>query len=398
MHRHLSERGQVLPMVAICLAVLMGFGAMSIDAGYLEYRQRQQQNAADAAAIGGAQQLVYDGCGDRSAAGTAALSDAATAGFANGGNVMVTPNNPPASGPYANNSCAVQVTITNAHTPTFLSRVFGWSTGMPESTSATAEVIAARPTSPCVFLTNSAVDQNFNGATVTSDCGIAINGTANLNGSNITAPNIGYAGAKPNENGATFGKASPAPMLPVADPCPEIAGCAYLAANAPSTTNCTNFNGNAFHGTLPSGCYDNLNLNGANVTMSGTYVLNGTSNFNGATINGSGVTMYVTANGSAPDFNGAMVTLAAPTTGDTAGVLYYQVPSNTQNANFNGGCMPSLGGLIYAPGASGVNLNGSGGGYVVVVVGGINGNGGTASDFGPPPSGGSLLHQAVLVQ
>jgi Flp pilus assembly protein TadG len=398
MRRHLSESGQVLPMVAICLAVLMGFGAMSIDAGYLEYRQRQQQNAADAAAIGGAQQLVYDGCGDSSAAYTAVQNDAATAGFANGGNVQVTPHNPPASGPYASNTCAVQVTITNLHTPTFLSRVFGWSTGMPETTSATAEVIPARANGPCMFLTNPAISQNFNGAHVSAECGIAINGTANFNGSNISAPNIGYAGSKPNENGATFSKASPAPMLPVADPCPEIAGCAYLAANAPSTSNCTSFNGNGFHGTLPQGCYSNLNLNGATVTMSGLYVLDGTSNFNGANVTGSGVTMYVTANGTAPDFNGAMITLSAPSTGDYSGVLYYQVPSNTQNANFNGGCMPSISGLVYAPGSPGINLNGFNGGYGVLVAGGINTNGGTQSDFGPPPAGGSLLHQAVLVQ
>jgi hypothetical protein len=399
MHRHLSERGQVLPMVAICLAVLMGFGAMSIDAGYLEYRQRQQQNAADAAAIGGAQQLVYAGCGDTSAASTAALADAANAGFANGGNVTVTPDNPPKTGPYANNSCAVQVSITNQHTQTFLSRIFGWNNGMTETTQATAEVIPSRPTAPQMFMTGAGT-QNLSDATVNAPYGIAINGSANFDDASVTAPSIGYGGSD-TETGAKFGSAKPSKMLPMADPCMEIAGCAYLANNPPSTTNCQTYTGS--HGTVPAGCYNSLNLSNANVTLSGTYVLNGSSNFSGATLTGDGVTIYVTANGTPPDFNGAMISLAAPSSGDTTGVLYYQVPSNTGNANFNGGCMPNISGLIYATGSTGLKVNGSGnggpsgGGYVPIIAGGVDLSG-NQSSFGAPPNGESLFHQAVLVQ
>ncbi len=397
MRRHLNERGQVLPMVAICLAVLMGFGALSIDAGYLEYRQRQQQSAADAAAIGGAQQLVYDGCGDSSAAYTAAYNDAATNGFADGGNVKVTPNNPPTSGPYANNNCAVQVTITNQHTQTFLSRLFGWTGGMSESTSATAEVVSNR-NPPCINVIGSTATSNFSGATVDADCGININNTANFSNATVTAPSIGYAGATPTETGATFSKATPSKMLPVADPCPEIAGCAWLTANTPSTTNCQNYT--ASKGTVPQGCYDSLNLQNANVTLSGTYVLNGTSNFNGANVTGSGVTIYVTANGTPPDFNGAMVTLSAPSSGDSEGVLYYQVAANKNNPNFNGGCMPSFSGLIYAPGAPGVAINGTGGAnnYAPIVAGGLDTTKGTNSNFGAAPPNGSLIKETVLVQ
>jgi hypothetical protein len=373
---------------------------MSIDAGYLEYRQRQQQSAADAAAIGGAQQLVYNGCGDSSAAYTAANADAATNGFANGGNVTVTPNNPPTTGPYANNSCAVQVQITNKHTQTFLSRIFGWNSGMTETTQATAEVVPARSPAPGLFIMGTGT-QNFSDAQVSAPYGIAINGSANFNDASVTAPNIGYAGGTPSETGAKFGSAKPSKMLPVADPCPEIAGCAYLANNPPSTTNCQTYTGS--RGTVPAGCYNNLNLSNANVTLSGTYVLNGTSNFNGANITGDGVTIYVTPNGTPPDFNGAMISLAAPSSGDTIGVLYYQVPSNTGNANFNGGCMPNISGLIYSPGSTGLKVNGSGsggpsgGGYVPVVTGGLDTTG-NPSTFGPPPSGGSLFRQAVLVQ
>jgi Putative Flp pilus-assembly TadE/G-like len=125
------ERGQVLPLVAICLALLMGFAGIAIDVGYLEYQQRQQQNATDAAAIGGAQQLVYSGCTNSySVANTAAQNDAATNGYTNGATgpggstIQVNVQNPPSSGAYAGNNCAVQVQIQSPHA-TFFSRLFG---------------------------------------------------------------------------------------------------------------------------------------------------------------------------------------------------------------------------------------------------------------------------------
>ena len=40
MQRGIGQRGAVLPLIAICLAVLMGFAALAIDVGYLEYQQQ----------------------------------------------------------------------------------------------------------------------------------------------------------------------------------------------------------------------------------------------------------------------------------------------------------------------------------------------------------------------
>ena len=54
---------------------------MAVDVGELKYQQRQQQSATDAAALGGAQQLAVTGCGNSSAATTAADNDATDNGF-----------------------------------------------------------------------------------------------------------------------------------------------------------------------------------------------------------------------------------------------------------------------------------------------------------------------------
>ena len=70
MTRPAGQAGQTLPLVALWLMVLMGFGGLAVDVGYWEYQQREQQSATDAAAIGGAQQLVYAGCPSQSAAQT----------------------------------------------------------------------------------------------------------------------------------------------------------------------------------------------------------------------------------------------------------------------------------------------------------------------------------------
>ena len=124
MQRGLGNRGAVLPLVAICLAVLMGFAGTAVDIGYWKYQEREQQNAADAAAVGGApaaglfELFRFGGSGG-------CRTDAADNGFPNGGSVTVAVHNPPHSGAYANVNCAVDVQITRSGVPSFFSRLFG---------------------------------------------------------------------------------------------------------------------------------------------------------------------------------------------------------------------------------------------------------------------------------
>src|SRR5579862_3310195 len=100
--------GSVLPLVAVALGILMGFGGIAVDVGFLQYKYQAQQLATDAAATGGAEVLAHSGCTNSNAASTAAGVDAASNGYTNGtGGVKVTIKTPPDSGPYANNSCAV---------------------------------------------------------------------------------------------------------------------------------------------------------------------------------------------------------------------------------------------------------------------------------------------------
>lgn len=56
-----NEDGQALVLVALLMVVLMGFAALVIDVGMMHLTKSQMQNAADAAALAGAQDLPTAG-------------------------------------------------------------------------------------------------------------------------------------------------------------------------------------------------------------------------------------------------------------------------------------------------------------------------------------------------
>jgi len=392
-----GQSGQVLPLIAVSLAVLLGFAGLAVDVGYLEYQQQQQQTATDAAALGGAQSLARSNCSSGTAAESAAAMDATNNGYSTGGNVFVTPISPPSSGPYAGNACAVSVQIQTLHVANFFSKLFGYPTGMTESTQATADASAMG--GACIYLLSSSSWSSFNNPTVNSPgCAIAINYSADFDGGTIAAPSIGYV-SPPNYGGTTFTLATPAAMLPVADPCPEIPGCEYLTANPPSTSGCSGYNDNGGNQTLQPGCYSYMNLDPpGTVTMApGLYIINGPINDNGVNLQGSGVTIYITSNGSGPNFDNKTVNLSPPTSGNYTGVLLYQVSGNSSSINFND---PSatLSGLLYAPSSTSVNFDTAPGNYMVLVFGSMNFNNNSAYDFATPSPGQSLVKKAVLVQ
>lgn len=395
MEQRIGERGQALPFIGLCLMALMGFGAVGVDVGYVHYQQMRMQTATDAAAVAGAQQLITHGCPDQTDAQTAAQNDAQIDNFAPGANVTVTAHSPPTAldGPYQGVNCAVAVTIKVPQTTTWFLKLFGASNGLPVSTSAVALMEDTNPTS--IVLLNPSATSSFNNSTITAaNSSILINGKATFSGATVNAKSIGYAGAAPT--GGSFTGGAPAPMLPTQDVCGEMAGCAKMAANPPSSSSCTNTGGQMGSMTLTPVCYSNLDVSGCGggtVTFTpGTYVLTGTSNFNNGVLDGTGVTFYVTGSATPPDFSTSGGHLSAPTSGTYSNVLYYQVPSNTGNPKFGGG-LNSLSGLIYAPGASNVSY-GSTTGNVALVFGGAT----FASASVSIPSAPTYVARVVIVQ
>lgn len=393
-----AERGQVLPLVALCLAVLMGFAGLAVDVGYWSYQQRQQQNAADAAALGGAQALARNGCSSSSAAVAAGTLDATANGYTSSGGagpIIVNVTNPPASGAFAGQGCAVQATVTNRNVSRFFSRLLGQSV-IPISTSAVATV--SHNNNGCMFLLDPSRPLQFSGTTVNSpSCGILSNNSpVQVSGSNIGVASFGYAGSFQN-SGSSFPDGQPTQIPPVADPCPEIAGCAYLAANPPPSNSCSSRFISGQTTSIGPGCYSSLQISGSTVTMlPGQYIFTGPVQDSGSTVTGTGVSMYVANGGGPVQFSGANDSFSAPTTGNNANVLFYQVPGNSSAVQFSGS-NAGLSGLIYAPSAIG-QVSGGNGQYVVLVFGSMQFSGSTALDFAGPIAGHSIIANAVLAQ
>lgn len=393
-----NPRGQVLPLIALCLAMLLGFAGISVDVGFFEYRQQAQQSATDAAALGAAEQLVHSGCPSQASARAAGTADAASNGFLNAGNTTVTVNNPPTSGAYSGNHCAVSVSINTSSIPTYFSKFFGsnFASGATETTQAVGLVSYTGP--GCIYLLSTTVQSDMTNLHINSPtCGIDINDSANFSNSTIAAASILYAGTGNNTSGTTFVDATPAPSLPFSDPCPEIPGCNYLANNPPPMTNCSQENTNSGVTLQGPVCYSSLQLGGSGVTVCGVIALTGQFHLNGATVSScsSGVTFYMANGVSDTNFSTATLNLAAPTSGNTAGVLFYRVPSQSSAVDYST-CTCNLTGVVYYPTAD-VNVSNVGANYTVLIFG--QGNFSTSSTFDDAiPTGGSYVGRAVLAQ
>jgi Flp pilus assembly protein TadG len=135
--RHRRRRGQAVVIMALAMVAIGGMVALAVDAGRLYFQRRQMQNAVDAGALAGAQDLIVTSAypnGNPSSARYYALEGAFSAfnlsptnplgsSFYTPGNTVTdTQGNPPytvtAVAPSGPNNKQVQVTMTYTSIPT----------------------------------------------------------------------------------------------------------------------------------------------------------------------------------------------------------------------------------------------------------------------------------------
>lgn len=316
-------RGQIVPLMAFALSLLLLLGALAVDLGYWRYEQRLEQTAADSGALAGA--IEYSYSADIVKATAAARTAAGSNGFTHDGvKVTVTVNYPPAAGSYLANKNALEVLVSKQQ-PKFFAGLKGQSY---QVVGARAVALLSDNGRSCVYaLSPTGNSLLMNGSTVyMPQCGMSTDGSVLINGSHVTAQSIAYAVGQ-TVNGSTLSEAVPQKSIPITDPCPTVSGCSYLTATPPVAGPClpSLYQGNNL--TVQPGTYcSTLLVNGSNgVTFApGVYLLKQGLTVNGSTnVTGTGVTFYnlagaFTNNGSAPTFS-------APATGPTTGVLFYQV-------------------------------------------------------------------------
>jgi hypothetical protein len=404
--RHLkkADEGQALVLTALALVVLMLMAGLGVDVGYLRYQKQQMQKAADAGAIAGALALIYNGKYK-----VAAQADSSANGFTSGSNgIVVTVNSPPTSGP--NQTAGFVEVIVDQPQPTFFMRVGGF-TSVPVRARAVASALGTA--SGCIY----ALDPNLSDSqtflvdgsvSIASACGIYVNSSntyalyENGNSGSIIVSNGGTIDVVGNYYGHNF---SPTPTTGIAHFSDPLAS-APVPTPAPGCAN-PNPPNNAFTpGTYCGGI--RLTGNGAYTFAPGLYTLLG-GGFTASgtpTFIGSGVIFYNTfdathAYGGISLHGTAGSEFSAPTTGDQAGILFFQdrrVPVGSASSDFGGTNGETYTGALYFP-TTGLSYKGTPGlnAYTIMVGWTLDFRGSTnITDYKFLPGGGGPIHTAFL--
>jgi Flp pilus assembly protein TadG len=363
-----SNRGSVAIMMGITLTVTIGVAGLGAEITFLLFRHRQLQTVADAAALSAAAAMqagypTFD---------VEARAVAASLNFPNGVNgVAITPNNPPGSGAYARNTGAVEVIASQPQTLAMVGLV---SNGLFNVTARAVAIVGTGSSCVLQFSPGSATGVTIsNGAAVNLiDCGLSANSTSGsaisvTGGATLTAQSVSTSGSTSIRNGGAIKVTGAIKTNQAAVPDP------YASVAMPALPGGCMAKNTYGHGTwvLSPGRYcGGLSLtNDAIVTMSaGVYFVDqGTFSVGGAVLlTGANVTIVLTAStgggyATVSIGNGANVTLSAPTSGATAGIVFFgdrRAPaSNTQN--FEGGAVVNITGAIYFPTQQVVFANGA---------------------------------------
>ncbi|MDQ6932703.1 MAG: Tad domain-containing protein [Candidatus Eremiobacteraeota bacterium] len=393
-----QQRGQVLPLIAVTIGILLMFAALATDVGAWRYSHRIQQSAVDSAAIAGASQLAFP----PASVSAAAQQDATSNGFTDdgGATVGVTVNNPPATGPYAGNNGAVEVLI-NKKQPLFFANIIP-GFGAP-FVGVRAVAILNKTALNCIIALggNIALLGGGGGGITAPTCGMATNQNLIVTGNaNVNVLSASYVGNAPG--GGTYPLGQPMKSLPVEDPCNSISGCAYLK-KLTTGTSCVDTLGGVYpaNPVLAPGdyCY--------NHTWNGSVTLSPTSSnalfiFDKGMPTGSldgtaGVTIYNGAGINVTWSGNINVNVTAPTSGPTAGMAYYQPASNPNVSivkNGKAGAVNFAGGF-YSPSAD-FTFNGALPSISFFIASSITMNGGGMGASGI--AGSSVAGHAVLAE
>lgn len=342
-----DRRGSIAVQTAILLVTLVGFAAMGVEVTNLLLQQRRMQAAADAAAIAS---------GSSGRTNTQAFNEAVAMvgsyGFHNGQNgVVVTFNKPPLTGTYA--SGASEVIVSKTHKPGLLGLFLKNNIAM-KVRAVTAPgrrsfgCLLAKDTtgSGAVTIRNNSSIRNVNCELVAN----STNATALIleNSAQITGPVYLMGGYRLGQNSTITG-------APLVTNGPEAVQDPYASVVLPTAPACTGQSG-SINGakTLNPGhfCSGLTIANNGKLTLTpGVYFIDGTFSLgNNSSITGTGgVTLLFNSATTITLSGGVVMTLTAPLTGTTAGIVLASQRNITGTFSINNGATVKVEGAIYLP-------------------------------------------------
>lgn len=346
--------------VALVMVVVLGFVGLGADVGGWYVAKREAQNAADSAAYSAAIAVM---------AGAPDFADQARAVAAEYGlvqgrdGVSIEVRRPPAAGAYAGDAQTVEVVVARPARRIF-SQMFAGASVIRARAAArsgsvgNACVIALHSTASASALETGSANVTLAGCSLfansTSPTALELKGAAK-----ISADSVGLVGGYSLSNNAdlTTVNGVHTGQRPVEDP--------YQDVPVPRADHC-DYNSAALSGVQrianrgPTVFCNGLSINSnADITLDpGVYVIDrGKLTVNGgATLRGNGVTVVLTSSTGSDHATlqingGAVVDLAAPTSGPTAGLALFQdraAATGVEN-KINGGATQKVRGAIYFP-------------------------------------------------
>lgn len=369
--RH-DTRASVAIHIALISTVLIGMSALGIETGVLFMKQRSMQSAADAAAYSAA---LARATGQPADYRTEAKAIAASYGYVDGvDGTAVTINSPPARGPNAGNAAAIEVIVSQ---PQDLSLMKVYRSGAVNVGARAVATVGGGP-SYCVLQLDpnarKGLDLN-NGATVRlEDCGVAVDSNDRYafymsGGARLYTDKISVVGGASVSNGARYypNDALETDKPAVSDP--------YADVDVPKFKGCDEYEKTYNWGTwtMYPGVYcKGVTIqNAARVTMRpGVYIIDRGTFYvgGGARLTGDGVTIILTSSehehpATVEIGGGSTIELSAPTSGDTAGLVFFGdrlEPEDHDSNNFGGGADITITGAVYFPRGQVTFENGAG--------------------------------------
>ncbi|HXF90994.1 MAG TPA: pilus assembly protein TadG-related protein [Candidatus Nitrosotenuis sp.] len=362
-----GNRGAMLVFGALLLPVFIGFTALAIDVGLWYKSKRHLQLIADSTAVGAAYAIK-----NGTSVSTYGLHAAKLNQFeATGGNT-ITINNPPTTGPYANDDNAVEVILT-APASLYFSPYFISNTVFPlkaravafakKSDKASCLTILDPSVSSALSISGGAivnvqncetyVNSNSSSALATSGNSVLSTGSLKIVGNYSQGGTSQIISLSPIQTGVVATGDPFASTITM----PTFSGCNYNNKNVNTVT------------VLSPGVYCNgLKVSGVGIAtlLPGVYVID-RGEFkvmNSGQVHGTGVTIFLTSstgsNYANLNFtNSSVINLTAPTSGSLANVLMFS-PQQAVDVEHRvaSGSTVNLNGLLYFPNS---NITFSGG-------------------------------------
>lgn len=364
--RRRSARGQVLPITALLLMVIMGVGALALNVGNLTVTQTSEQKAVDASALAAAFAIHKGDSMDEAQA----IANMVASQNELSANPTVIFNNAEGQ-PATSASTVVSVTVKASESKSPIAGYFLNTSGKSNvAVAATASVggsgvpicgmcVLNNSSNPGIELIgDSSITVVTGGIAVdsTSDQALTTQGAATLN---ANGP-INIVGGVQLSGGSTI---SPAPTTGAAAlPNPLQAVPAPVVSGSMQTVPAN------FNGSINPGVYSSISEgNNSVLTLNpGIYVIEGSLSLSGtATLNASsGVMLYFTcpgysttntepcngtSSGNISIGSGTTFDLTAPSSGNYQGIALMVDPNDPNQIDVSGNATIDLNGTIYAP-------------------------------------------------